>query len=156
MSKKPSNPLYANVSGVKYKREEPTTRNEPTYYNTVTNKMPQPSQGIYSNVNDHEKSNHMYSNIAKTERPTYENIQYPLYDNLKPLGLLLLIIDTFFKFNSDYLLYLFKIGEDNIRSRPRPVRSSYSELQKAVSYKDGAKYYDNSSSQVNRHRYIIT
>ncbi|CAI6373449.1 unnamed protein product [Macrosiphum euphorbiae] len=126
MSKKPSNPLYANVSGVKYKREEPTTRNQPTYCNTVTNKMPQPSQGIYSNVNDHEKSNHMYSNIAKTGRPTYENTQYPLYDNLKPLG------------------------EDNIRSGPRPVRSSYSELLKAVSYKDGAKYYDNSSSQVNR------
>jgi len=101
MYKKPSSPLYANVSGVKYKSEELTTKNEPTYYNTVTNKKPQPSQGIYSNVNYHEKSNNIYSNIAETDKPTYKNTQYPLYDNLKPLGLLLLI-NIFFKFNFDY------------------------------------------------------
>jgi len=91
MSKKPSSPLYANVSGVKYKREKSTTQNEPTYYNTVPNKIPQPTQGIYSNVNYREKSNNMYSNTAKTGNPIYENTQYPLYDNVKPLGLLLLI-----------------------------------------------------------------
>jgi len=105
MYKKPSSPLYANVSGVKYKSEELTTQNEPTYYNTVTNKMPQPSQGIYSNVNYHEKSNNIYSNIAETSKPTYKNTQYPLYDNLKPLGLLLFIY-TLFKFNFGYYIYL--------------------------------------------------
>jgi len=91
----------------------------------------------------------MYSNTAKTGNPIYENTQYPLYDNVKPLGLLL-FIDTFFKFNFDYLLYLFKIGKNNIHSRPSPVRSSYSELQKAVGYRDDAKDFDDYSSQVNR------
>ncbi|CAH1711556.1 lipoma-preferred partner homolog isoform X1 [Aphis gossypii] len=126
MYKKPSNPLYANVSGVKYKSEE-LTAPEPTYYNTVTHKLPQPSQGIYSNVNYHEKSNNIYSNIAETGKPTYKNAQYPLYDNLKPL-----------------------VGKDNIHCPPSPVSSSYSELQKAVSYEDDAKDFDNSSSQASK------
>jgi len=88
MSKKPSTPLYANVSGVKYKSKKSTTQNEPTYYNTVTNNMPQPSQAIYSNVNHRKKSSNIYSNIAETSEPTSNNTQYPLYDNLKPSGLL--------------------------------------------------------------------
>lgn len=93
MYKKPSSPLYANVSGAKFKNEEMTAKNEPTYYNTVTNKMPQPSLGIYSNVNYQNnpttKSNNIYSNIAESGKPTYKSTtQYPLYDNLKPLGML--------------------------------------------------------------------
>jgi len=87
MYKKTSSPLYANVSNSKFKNEELTTQNEPTYYNTVTNKMAQPSHGIYSNVNYHAKSNNIYSNIAETVKPTYKNTsQCPLYDNLKQLG----------------------------------------------------------------------
>lgn len=91
MYKKPSSPLYANVSGAKYKGEELTTQNEPTYYNTVTNNMAQESasQAIYSNVNYQSKSSNIYSNIAETGKPktTCKHNQYPLYDNLKPLGL---------------------------------------------------------------------
>lgn len=87
MYKKQSSPLYANVS--KYKNEElSAAKNEPTYYNTVTRKMPQPSQAIYSNVNyQAAQPNAIYSNVAEAGKPTYKNSQYPLYDNLKPLGL---------------------------------------------------------------------
>lgn len=93
MYKKPSSPLYANVSGTKFKNEEMTAKNEPTYYNTLTNKMPQTSMGIYSNVNyqanQTAKSNNIYSNIAESGKPTYKSTtQYPVYDNLKPLSLL--------------------------------------------------------------------
>lgn len=83
MYKKPSSPLYANVSGVKYTEETLPAPNEPTYYNTVTNKAAKPSQGIYSNV-----VTNLYSNVPVSSKQTYKNIQYPLYDNLKPLGLL--------------------------------------------------------------------
>jgi len=88
MYKKPSGPLYSNVSGAKYKSEDLTGRNEPTYYNTVINKLPtQPCQAIYSNVNYQAKPNNIiYSNVSETNHPTYKNSQYPLYDNLKPLG----------------------------------------------------------------------
>ncbi|XP_008181864.2 thyroid receptor-interacting protein 6-like [Acyrthosiphon pisum] len=130
MSKKPPNPrpnpLYANVFGVKSKREESTTQNEPTYYNTVTNRRPQSSRGIYSNVNYRERSNNIYSNIAETGEPTYANTQYPLYDNVNPSG------------------------RDNIHSRPSSVSSCYSELQNTVGYEYGAKDFDNSSSQASK------
>lgn len=89
MYKKPTSPLYANVSDAKFKNQELTAQNEPTYYNTVTNIKAQPSKGIYSNVNYPSKSSNIYSNISETGKPTYKNTQYPLYDNLKPLGLLL-------------------------------------------------------------------
>lgn len=146
MYKKSSSPLYANVSDTKYKNQELTAQNEPTYYNTVTNKKAQPSKGIYSNVNYLEKSSNIYSNISETAKPTYKNAQYPLYDNLKPLGLLL---DFGMAVPSISLLfYLFDIGKDNLHCPPSPVSSSYSELQKAVSYEDDAKDFDNSSSQV--------
>lgn len=87
MYKKPSSPLYANVSDVKYKEEDLTAQNEPTYYNTVINKFPRPSQAIYSNVNYHAKPNNIYSNVTKPSKSTYKNNQNQLYDNLKPLGL---------------------------------------------------------------------
>lgn len=91
MYKKPSSPLYANVSGSKYKSKELTAQNEPTYYNTVTNNIAQASasQAIYSNVNYQPKSSNIYSNIVETGKPktTYKSNQYPLYDNMKPLGL---------------------------------------------------------------------
>lgn len=87
MYKKTSSPLYANVSEAKFKSEELKAPNEPTYYNTVTNKMPQPSQAIYSNLNYQAKSGSIYSNIPETSKSTFKNPQYPLYDNLKPLGL---------------------------------------------------------------------
>lgn len=90
MQKKPSSPLYVNVSGAKYKSEDLTAQNEPTYYNTITNNMAQASasRAIYSNVNYQPKSSNIYSNITETGKPkqTYKNNQYPLYDNLKPLG----------------------------------------------------------------------
>lgn len=90
MYKKTSNPLYANVAEAKHADKKLTTQNEPTYYNTVTNKMPQPSQAIYSNVNYRGKPNNIYSNVVETSKQSYKNNQYPLYDNLKPLGLLLI------------------------------------------------------------------
>lgn len=90
MYQKPSSPLYANVSDTKYKNQKLTAQNEPTYYNTVTNKKAQPSKAIYSNVNYAPKSSNIYSNISETGKSTYKNTQYPLYDNLKPLGLLLI------------------------------------------------------------------
>lgn len=46
------------------------------------------------------------------------------------------------------LCYLL-LAKDNLHCPPSPVSSSYSELQKAVSYEDDAKDFDNSSSQVN-------
>lgn len=46
------------------------------------------------------------------------------------------------------LLYLTDLGKDNLHCPPSPVSSSYSELQKAASYEDDAKDFDNSSSQV--------
>lgn len=87
MYKKPSSPLYANVSSMKYKNEKMTAENEPTYYNTVLNKSPQPSQAIYSNVNYQTKPNNIYSNVSEPSKPTYKSSQCPLYDNLKHLGL---------------------------------------------------------------------
>lgn len=47
-----------------------------------------------------------------------------------------------------FLLSFFHLGKDNLHCPPSPVSSSYSELQKAVSYEDDAKEFDNSSSQV--------
>lgn len=88
MYKKPSSPLYANVSGSKYEHKDLTGQSEPTYYNTVTNKIAQPSRGVYSNINYQPKSSNIYSNVAEAREPTYKNAQYPLYDNLKSLGLL--------------------------------------------------------------------
>lgn len=88
MYKKSSSPLYANVSGSKYEHEDLTGQNEPTYYNTVANKIAQPSRGVYSNINYKPKSSNIYSNVAEARKPIYKNAQYPLYDNLKPLGLL--------------------------------------------------------------------
>lgn len=94
MYKKPSSPLYANVSGVKYKNEVLAAPKEPTYYNTVTYKAPKPSHGIYSNVvNYPSKPNNIYSNVTETAKPDYKNSQYALYDNLKPIGLLLIHFD---------------------------------------------------------------
>lgn len=92
MYKKPSSPLYANVSGVNYKNEVLEAPNEPTYYNTVTYKAPKPSHGIYSNVvNYPTKPNNIYSNVTETAKPDYKSSQYVLYDNLKPIGLLLFL-----------------------------------------------------------------
>lgn len=90
MYKKPSNPLYANLPArTNYKNKESAAQNEPTYYNTVPNKVAaQPSQSIYSNVNYNVKPSNIYSNVAETRKQsTYKNTQYPVYDNLKPLGM---------------------------------------------------------------------
>lgn len=87
MYKKPSSPLYANVSGAKFKTEELTAHNEPTYYNTVTTKMPQPSQAIYSNLDFQTKTNSLYSNVSEPSKPPFKSAQYPMYDNLKSLGM---------------------------------------------------------------------
>lgn len=88
MYKKPSSPVYANVSGAQSTNKKPTDdHKEPTYYNTLTRKMPRP-QGIYSNVDYQGKPNHTYSNVAETSQPTYTNTRYPIYDNVKPFGLL--------------------------------------------------------------------
>lgn len=86
MYKKSSVPLYANVSTLEYEKEPLTVQNEPTYYNTVTSKVAQPSQGIYSNVKYQPKTSNIYSNIAETSKPAYKNVQYPVYDNLKLTG----------------------------------------------------------------------
>lgn len=86
MYKKPSSPLYANVSGSKYKHKDLTGQSEPTYYNTVANKLAQSSQGVYSNINYQPKSSNIYSNVAEARKPIYKNAQCPLYDNLKSLG----------------------------------------------------------------------
>jgi len=94
MYKKPANPLYANVSDTNYKREKLTAQNEPDYYNTVTKTLPQSSQGIYSNVNHRPKSSSIYSNISDANNPTFKNPQYPMYDNLKPSGLLFNFINS--------------------------------------------------------------
>lgn len=90
MYKKTSSPLYANVSEAKRNDKKSTDQNEPTYYNTVTNKKQQPSQAIYSNVNYQEKPNNIYSNVTEMRKQLYKKTQVPLYDNLKPLGMLLI------------------------------------------------------------------
>lgn len=88
MHKKTSSPLYANVGKTKNAEKTPTAQNEPTYCNTVTKKKPQPSQAIYSNINYPEQPKNIYSNVVETAKQSYKNNQYPLYDNLKTIGLL--------------------------------------------------------------------
>lgn len=106
MYKKTSNPLYANVpTGTKYKNKELAAQNEPTYYNAVPNTVAQPSQSIYSNVNYNAKSNNIYSNIAETRKPAYKNTQYPVYDNLKPLGMFYCYYIIFIPILNIYLYY---------------------------------------------------
>lgn len=87
MYKKPSSPLYANVSEKNYKREELTAQDDtPGYYNATTKKLPQSSQGVYSNLSYQPKSNNHYSNVAEANKPPFTHPQYPLYDNLKSSG----------------------------------------------------------------------
>lgn len=90
MHKKLTNFWYANVFGKKSgaNNNNLATQNEPTYYNTLNNKMSQPPpQAIYSNVNYPMNSSNIYSNIVETGEPINRNDVYPLYDNVKSFGL---------------------------------------------------------------------
>lgn len=88
MYKKTSSHLYTNVTEAKYNNKKLSEQNEPTYCNTVTNKMQRPRQEIYCNINGQRKPNNLYSNIDVMGKTSYKANQYPLYDNLKPSGLL--------------------------------------------------------------------
>lgn len=92
MYKKTRSPLYANVTEAKYTNKKLSDQNEPTYYNTMTNKMQRPPQDIYSNVSNQRKPNNLYTNVDVMGKTSYKINRYPLYDNLKPLGLFLNVL----------------------------------------------------------------
>lgn len=91
-------PLYANVCGANYVDKDLTVQNESIYYNTVRTKRMTRPKTIYCNVNHQDGLNSIYCNISELE--SYGNSQYSLYDNLKPLGLLLI-------YNFNYLATVF-------------------------------------------------
>lgn len=85
LNRNPVDNIYANV--INENSEELAAQNKPTYYNIVNNNHAQlPSEAIYNNVSYQRKPENVYSNIDETYKPTCENAQYPLYENLEPLG----------------------------------------------------------------------
>lgn len=89
MYKKLTTFLYTNLLGKKSdtKKKDLTAQNEPTYYNTVNNKITQqPSEATYSNVNNQVNSSNIYSNMTETVKTTNRNTEHPLYDNIEFSG----------------------------------------------------------------------